>query len=71
MIVPITTENEKKCLCGTCNTFKYNGLMGSLFCARGKSEKTPLKKGCECAGCPVFAEYKLDDLYFCIRGAAE
>ena len=71
MTVPITTENKKKCLCGTCNTYAYSGLTSRLFCAIGKSENTPPKKGCVCYSCPVSAEYKLSGYYFCINSAEE
>ncbi|MGZ8936509.1 MAG: DUF2769 domain-containing protein [Halobacteriota archaeon] len=69
MTVPITPENKRKCLCGTCRTYTYNGLRGRLFCSIGKSEKTPQVKGCVCPSCPVFIEYKLSGYYFCIKGA--
>ncbi|MGZ4949178.1 MAG: DUF2769 domain-containing protein [Halobacteriota archaeon] len=71
MTVPITPENKKKCLCGTCSTYAYNGLKGRLFCAIGESENTPQMKGCVCYSCPVSSEYKLSGYYFCINGAAE
>jgi hypothetical protein len=71
MKVPMTPENKKMCLYTTCLTYSHNGLRGRLFCATGKSEKTPLMKGCVCMGCPVFIEYKLGGYYFCIRGAEE
>jgi hypothetical protein len=71
MKVPLTPENKKECLCTTCLTYSLNGLRGRLFCAMGKSEKTPLKKGCVCMSCPVSIEYKLSGYYFCIKGAEE
>ncbi|MGZ8892775.1 MAG: DUF2769 domain-containing protein [Halobacteriota archaeon] len=70
MTVSVTPENKKKCLCGTCRTYTYNGLRGRLFCSIGESEKTPQMKGCVCPSCPVFIEYKLSGYYFCIKGAA-
>jgi hypothetical protein len=69
MTVPITPENKKKCLCGTCRTYTYNGLRGRMFCAIGKSENASQMKGCVCPSCPVFIEYKLSGYYFCIKGA--
>ncbi|MGZ8880232.1 MAG: DUF2769 domain-containing protein [Halobacteriota archaeon] len=55
----------------SCPTYTQNSLMGGVFCATGKSEKTPEMKGCVCMNCGVFAEYKLTGGYFCINGAAE
>jgi len=69
MTVPITPENKKRCLCGTCNTYMYNGLKDRLFCAIGKSKITPQMKGCVCYGCPVSHEYKLSGYYFCMKDA--
>ena len=71
MKVPMTPENKAKCICMSCPTYTQNSLMGGVFCATGKSEKTPEKKGCVCTNCDVFAEYKLTDGYFCINGASE
>ncbi|MGZ5502787.1 MAG: DUF2769 domain-containing protein [Halobacteriota archaeon] len=71
MKVPMTPENKAKCLCMSCPTYTQNSLMGGVFCATGKSEKTPEMKGCVCMNCGVFAEYKLTGGYFCINGAAE
>lgn len=45
--------------------------MGGVFCATGKSEKTPEMKGCNCPGCQVYTDYDLKGGYFCIRGAAD
>ena len=71
MKVPMTPENKAKCICMSCPTYTQNSLMGGVFCASGKSEKTPEMKGCICMNCGVFAEYKLTGGYFCINGAAE
>jgi methylamine---glutamate N-methyltransferase subunit C len=71
MKVPMTPENKAKCICMSCPTYTQNSLMGGVFCATGKSEKTPEMKGCVCMNCGVFAEYKLTGGYFCINGAAE
>ena len=71
MKVPMTPENKAKCLCMGCPTYTQNSLMGGVFCATGKSEKTPELKGCICTNCAVFAECKLTGGYFCINGAAE
>ena len=70
MTVSITPKNKKKCLCGTCLTFMYNGLKGRMFCAIGNSGNAPQMKGCVCLSCPVFIECKLSGYYFCIKGAA-
>lgn len=67
----MTPENKAKCICMSCPTYTQNGLMGGVFCATGKSEKTPEMKGCVCMNCGVFAEYQLTGGYFCINGAAE
>jgi hypothetical protein len=71
MKVPMTPENKAKCICMSCPTYTQNSLTGGVFCATGKSEKTPGMKGCVCMNCGVFAEYKLTGGYFCINGAAE
>ena len=71
MKVPMTPENKAKCICMSCPTYTQNSLMGGVFCAMGKSEKTPEMNGCVCMNCGVFAEYKLTGGYFCINGAAE
>ncbi|MGA7077043.1 MAG: DUF2769 domain-containing protein [Halobacteriota archaeon] len=71
MKVPMTPENKEKCICMSCPTYTQNSLMGGVFCAMDKSEKTPEMKGCVCVNCGVFAEYKLTGGYFCINGAAE
>jgi Protein of unknown function (DUF2769) len=68
-----TEGNFEKCLCYTerCPTYNTAGLMGGLFCARGRSEKVPEKKGCVCPSCPIWTESKLNAIFFCIYGAAE
>ncbi len=71
MTAPITQENKKECLCGMYNTYKYNDLEGRLFCATGKADTTPQRKGCECFTFPVSAEYKLCDYYFCVNSAGK
>ena len=71
MIVSMTPENHKKCLCGTCNTYLYNRLRSRLFCALGKSEKPSQMKGCVCNSCPISIEYNLSGYYFCIKGTEE
>ena len=69
MTVPITPENNNKCLCGTCRTYTYNGLKSRLFCGIGKSKNTLQMKECVCISCLVFIENKLSGYYFCIKGA--
>jgi hypothetical protein len=71
MKVPMTPENKNKCICLTCRTYSHNSLRSRVFCAMGKSEKTPQMKGCVCNSCPVSIEYKLSGYYFCIKGAEE
>ncbi len=71
-VVSDTGENYAKCLCYTtrCPTYNKSKLSGGLFCARGKSERTPEKKGCICFMCPVWEEHKLNAVFFCSHGAA-
>ncbi len=73
ILVPYTRENTDKCLCPGCPT--CNGYMGNrnerLFCAGGKTECDPEKKGCLCGECPVQGEYGLLDFYYCAEGAAK
>ncbi len=71
--VRYTYESMGKCLCykGGCPTFKANNLSGGLFCALGKYETPPERKGCPCDSCPVWIECGLAGLYFCIEGAFE
>ncbi|MGZ4870231.1 MAG: DUF2769 domain-containing protein [Halobacteriota archaeon] len=67
-----TDENYAGCICyqGDCPTYSKCQLTGGLFCARGKSEKTPERKGCKCPMCPVWVSYALKTVYFCAHGAA-
>ncbi len=71
--VRYTYESMGKCLCykGGCPTFKANKLSGGLFCALGKYDPPPERKGCQCDSCPVWIECGLAGLYFCIGGAFE
>ena len=71
MKVPMNEDTKAKCICMSCPTYAQNSLMGGVFCAMGKSEKTPEMKGCVCMNCAVFADYNLTGGYFCIKGAAE
>lgn len=69
--VPTTSENVMRCrCCKTYPTFKHT-LCGGFYCATGKSETTPEKKGCECPHCPIYLQYGLKHDYFCMRGAAD
>ncbi|MGZ4883384.1 MAG: DUF2769 domain-containing protein [Halobacteriota archaeon] len=69
MTVPHTYENMGKCLCykGACPTFRHNNLSKGLFCALGKRQPLPEKKGCPCNSCLVWVECGLTGLYFCTR----
>ncbi|MGZ4932514.1 MAG: DUF2769 domain-containing protein [Halobacteriota archaeon] len=73
MKVPDNEENRQSCICdkGDCQTYNQNGLSDTLFCAIGKSSKTPRRVKCPCNVCPVWATYDLSDLYYCIEGAAK
>jgi len=55
----------------SCPTYTQNSLMSGVFCATGKSEKTPEMKGCNCPGCEVYTDYDLKGGYFCIKGTAD
>jgi hypothetical protein len=71
MKVPMTPESKAKCICMSCPTYTQNSLMSGVFCATGKSEKTPEMKGCNCPGCEVYTDYDLKGGYFCIKGTAD
>ena len=68
-----TYENMGKCLCykGACPTFRHNNLSKGLFCAIGKRQPLPEKKGCPCNSCLVWVECGLTGLYFCTRETLE
>lgn len=73
--VPITPENEGKCICPGCPTFLANDCPKEknerLYCGKGKSACELPEKGCICGNCPVWDEYSLANGYFCLHGQAE
>ena len=38
-----------------------------LYCARGSSKVSIVKKGCNCPECPVWANYGLTGMYYCVK----
>jgi hypothetical protein len=75
MKVDESVANQDICgrFCGTCPTYKENALRTGkpnlLFCARGKSDKSPGDKmvGCKCPECGVHKRYQLTDDYYCTK----
>jgi hypothetical protein len=65
--VPDTPENEARCICAECPSFPGEG---SLYCSRGKSQKSVRRRGCVCPDCRNFKEYGLEGEYYCADGAA-
>jgi hypothetical protein len=63
MKVPMTPENKAKCFCMSCPTYLQNSLMGGVFCATGKSQKTAEMGGCDCPGCQVYTDYDLGGVF--------
>lgn len=70
-VVANTPENIRVCMehCGTCQSLPFPPEP-FLFCARGCSSETVLKKSCNCPVCPIYNKYRLQSLYFCETGKA-
>jgi len=67
-------ENQGKCICHQCPTFKNNKLADyapdALFCARGKSgiPERIRTTNCYCMGCEIFIKHGLVISHLCDKG---
>ena len=64
-----TQENFDTCMrgnCSSCPSYPAEAREG-LYCARGYSKSSVVKKGCNCPECPVWADNSLSGMYYCAK----